>query len=410
MRVLYYHQHFSTPKGSSGLRSYQMAQALLKKGHQVTMVCGSYQGASSGLEGNFKDGRRLGLVEGVKVVEFQFPYSNYDNFWRRSLTFLRFALQGVGLLFQEEYDLIFATSTPLTAGIPGIIGRWLLGKPFVFEVRDLWPELPKAMGVIRNPVILWAMAVLEWVTYHSAHHCIGLAPGICQGIERCGIPSRRVSLVPNGCDLNLFQPTVGAKYPEKIPGVNPGQMVAAFTGAHGLANGLDAVLDAAAELKRRGRTDICLLFIGDGRCKPDLISRARRENLDNCLFLNPVSKTQLAQWLRESIHIGLMVLDNVPAFYYGTSPNKFFDYIASGLAVINNYPGWLAELITDHNCGLAVSPDHPVAFADALVQLADHLEQSQQMGSQARKLAESLFRRGDLAQQWIQILETVYRN
>lgn len=406
MRVLYYHQHFSTPQGSSGLRSYHMAQALAKRGHRVTMVCGSYQGASSGLTGDFKNGYRTGVVEGVTVIEFELPYSNYDNFWRRSWTFLRFAWQSIGLLFNQGYDLIFATSTPLTAGIPGIIGRWLLGKPFVFEVRDLWPELPKAMGVIRNPMVLSAMAALEWLSYHSAHHCIGLAPGICKGIERRGVASDRVSLVPNGCDLDLFQPGLTAKRPENIPGVKPGQVVAAFTGAHGLANGLDAILDAAVELKQRSRTDICLVFIGDGRCKPQLRARARQENLDNCLFLDPVSKTQLTRWLAESIQIGLMVLDNVPAFYYGTSPNKFFDYIASGLPVINNYPGWLAELITTHHCGLAVPPDQPVAFAEALIQLADHPDQRQQMGGRARHLAEQYFSRANLAQQWVDILET----
>lgn len=409
MRVLYYHQHFSTPQGSSGLRSYHMAKALVKKGHQVTMVCGSYQGASSGLAGSFNHGHRVGLVEGLTVVEFELPYSNYDNFWRRSWTFLRFAWRSIGVLFEQDYDLIFATTTPLTAGIPGIIGRWLLGKPFVFEVRDLWPELPKAMGVIRNPLVLSALGALEWLSYHSAHHCIGLAPGICKGIERRGLLSDRVSLVPNGCDLDLFQPGPIPRCPENIPGVKAGQVVAAFTGAHGLANRLDGILDAAAELKRRGRTDICLVFIGDGRCKPQLIVRAQRENLDNCLFLNPVSKTQLTHWLCQSIQIGLMVLDNIPAFYYGTSPNKFFDYIASGLPVVNNYPGWLAELITTHHCGLAVPPDQPVAFAEALIQLADHPDQRLQMGARARQLAEQHFSRANLAQEWIEVLEITYK-
>src|SRR5690606_20654079 len=115
------------------------------------------------------------------------PYSNNHGFLRRTITFLTFALRSIGLALREQYDVIFATSTPLTAGIPGIVARWLRGKPFVFEVRDLWPELPREMGVIRNPLVLTAMSLLEWLTYHSAHRLIGLAPGIVDGIIRRGI-------------------------------------------------------------------------------------------------------------------------------------------------------------------------------------------------------------------------------
>lgn len=107
----------------------------------------------------------------------------------------------------EEYDLVFATTTPLTAGIPGIFARWLRGKAFVFEVRDLWPELPKAMGVITNPVVLGMMSVLEWLSYRSAHRLIGLSPGIVEGIERLGVPAHLVEMVPNGCDLDILPPT-----------------------------------------------------------------------------------------------------------------------------------------------------------------------------------------------------------
>lgn len=405
MRVLYYHQHFSTPQGASGIRSYQMAQALIKQGHRVTMVCGSCKGGITGLTEPFRRGMREGLVNGIWVIEFELPYSNYDNLWQRSLTFLRFAVRSINVLFQQKYDLIFASSTPLTAGIPGIVGRWFLNKPFVFEVRDLWPELPRAMGVIRHPIIIWLLTILEWITYHSAHHCIGLAPGICKGIRQCGIPPERITLIPNGSDLNLSKPSESVKHPELIPGVKSDQFVAAFTGAHGLANGLDAILDVAVELKHRGRGDICLVLIGDGKCKPKLMRRARETGLNNCLFIEPVPKLQLLNWLSKSVHVGLVVLQDVPAFQYGTSPNKFFDYIACGLPIINNYPGWLADLITEHQCGLAVPPNNPNAFAEALTLLADNPDMRIQNGNNARSLAETHFNRDNLSQQWVQTLE-----
>ncbi len=161
----------------------------------------------------------------------------------------------------EEYDLVFATTTPLTAGIPGIFARWLRGKAFVFEVRDLWPELPKAMGVITNPVVLGMMSVLEWLSYRSAHRLIGLSPGIVEGIERLGVPAHLVEMVPNGCDLDIFASDSEPWRPERV---KADDLLAVFAGTHGVANGLDAVLNAAAELKKRGRDDIKLLLVGQG--------------------------------------------------------------------------------------------------------------------------------------------------
>ena len=205
---------------------------------------------------------------------------------------------------------------------------------------------------------------------------MGLAPGICEGIAERGIASDRITSIPNACDLELFQPVTHGEITAGVDHLSPstlepGSFVAAFTGAHGLANGLDAVLEAASVLLRGGRRDIQLLFIGDGRCKPALERRVANQGLTNCHFLPPIPKQKLAQILRKSVHAGLMVLDDVPAFYRGTSPNKFFDYLACGLPVVNNYPGWLAELIREHKLGIPVPPRDPGAFADALLALAD---------------------------------------
>jgi glycosyltransferase involved in cell wall biosynthesis len=350
-------------------------------------------------------GGRVGVVDGVRVIELALPYSNYLSLPRRTWVFLRYALHSIGVALTEDCDLVFASSTPLTASLPGIAARLLRGKPFVFEVRDLWPELPRAMGVIRNPLVLGMMSVLEWISYHSARGCIGLSPGIVAGIRRRGIAPERVAMIPNGCDLDLAKPRESEML--SLPGVAAGDFVAAFTGAHGVANGLEAILDAAAVLRQRGRNNIKLLFVGDGKLKPSLQKRARQEELSNCLFLYPVPKHQLFE-LMAQIHVGLMVLANVPAFYYGTSPNKFFDYIAAGLPVLNNYPGWLADLITEHQCGIAVAPDDPEAFADALERLAGDPDLRVRMGRNARRLAESTFDRDRHAQEFADFLEGVY--
>ena len=402
MDILYFHQYFSTPEGAGGVRSYEMAKALIQRGHKVTMVCAATFLGRTGLTGEFKKGKRTGYVDGIKVIELELPYSNYDSIFKRSITFMRFSLRSLKIALTEKYDLIFTTSTPLTVGLPGIAAAFLRRKPFVFEVRDLWPELPREMGVIQDPFVLKALDILEWLSYRCARKCIGLSPGIVEGIKRRGIDDANVKMIPNGCDLELFTPYEGEKY---LPdNVSENDFVAVFSGAHGIANGLTAVLDAAAELLKRQRTDIKIVLIGDGKLKPDLKQRAEEEGLTNCLFLDPVPKRQLAS-LQRGAHVGLMILANVPAFYYGTSPNKFFDYIASGLPVLNNYPGWLAGMIDKHKCGLAVPPSDPQAFADALEYMADHREELVEMGKNARILAEQEFSRSLLADRFFECLE-----
>jgi glycosyltransferase involved in cell wall biosynthesis len=402
MKVLYFHQYFSTPKGSSGMRSYEFAKALGNRGHEVTIVCGRYDGSKTGLEEiPFKDGKREGVVEGIRVVELFLNYSNKLSFIQRTRIFLLYALRSIRIALTYKYDVLFATTTPLTAALPGIAARWLRNKKFVFEVRDLWPELPAAMGVIKNPIILKLMKLLEVTAYRSAHRLIGLSPGIVSGITKYKIPEKNVFMIPNGCDSDLFKPLEPQE--KKIDHIQSNEFVAIFSGTMGIANGVDAILNAAYELKKAGREDIKLLMVGSGRCKDDLKNRAKKESLTSCIFMDPVPKVQIAR-LTGSCDTGLMVLANIPAFYYGTSPNKFFDYISCGIPVINNYPGWIAEMIEEYQCGIAVKPEMPEDFALALCTLADNPQRTKNMGLQSQKLAQN-FLRSNLAQQFCNVLE-----
>lgn len=404
MKILYLHQHFSTPRGSAGTRSYQMALALVAQGHEVAMLCGSYTGANTGLSGPFRGGIRRGTVDGIDVIECNLPYSNSTGFVARSWLFLRFMLRTIRFVLTEQYDILFATTTPLTVGVPGIVGRWLRRKSFVFEVRDLWPELPKAMGAIHNPVILWALGVLEWASYRSAHRLIGLSPGIVDGIARVGVPAERIAMIPNGCDLDLFQ----ADTAERPEGVATSDLLAIYAGTHGMANALDNALDAASVLHRRGRSDIKIMLVGQGAQKGALVERATREGLENVLFHAPIAKDALASYMA-SADVGLQLLANVPAFYYGTSPNKFFDYLSAGLPVLCNYPGWVADMIDQNDIGFCAPPNDPEAFADALELAAATKAELPAMGVRARDLGQRAFDRNLLAQQWVKWVTEVRR-
>ena len=401
MRLLYFHQHFGTPQGSSGTRSYEFSRALIARGHQVTLVCGAHQQSGLQLPYDAARGWHGGQVDGIDVISLPLAYSNKDSLFRRGWVFLRFALRSVRLALELDCDLVFATSTPITAVIPGLAAKWFRGKPFVFEVRDLWPELPRALG-LRNPFILGGMSLLEFLGYRSADACVGLSPGIVEGIRSRSAASLPIAMIPNGCDLEVFHPSRRA--PLKLPGIGPDDFIAGFTGAHGVANGLDALLDVAQELKRRGDSRVKLVFIGDGKEKERLAMKVAEVGLTNCLFFPPVPKTELGA-ITASLDCGLMVLKNIPAFYHGTSPNKFFDYIAAGIPVVNNYPGWLAGLIQENHCGIVVPPNNPVAFADALQRLEADSAACRAMGAAARGLAEKEFARPRLAARFVGTLE-----
>jgi glycosyltransferase involved in cell wall biosynthesis len=401
LRLLYFHQHFGTPQGSAGTRSYEFSRALIARGHQVTVICGAHK--QSGLQLPYDAARDWyrGSVGGIDVISLPLAYSNKDSLFRRGWIFLRFALRSVRLALELDCDLVFATSTPITAVIPGLAAKWFRGKPFVFEVRDLWPELPRALG-LRNPFILGGMSLLEFLGYRSADACVGLSPGIVEGIRSRSAASLPIAMIPNGCDLEVFHPSKRTRL--SLPGIGPDDFVAGFTGAHGVANGLDAMLDVAAELKRRGDQRVKLVFIGDGKEKERLAKHAAEAGLTNCLFFPPVAKTELGA-ITASLDCGLMVLRDVPAFYHGTSPNKFFDYLAAGIPIVNNYPGWLAGLIQENRCGVVVPPNNPVAFADALQRLAADPTACRAMGADARGLAEKEFARPLLADRFIRTLE-----
>jgi glycosyltransferase involved in cell wall biosynthesis len=227
---------------------------------------------------------------------------------------------------------------------------------------------------------------------------VGLSPGIVEGIVRLGVARDRVAMIPNGCDLELFGSPVD---PWRPPGVSETDLMAIFTGTHGPANGLGAIVDVAAELKRRGVEGIKLVLVGEGKEKAELVARCKAGGLEGVLIFHPPTPKLRLAGLMASADLGLQILANVPAFYYGTSPNKFFDYLAAGLPVLTNYPGWVADLVTENGAGFAVPPDDPATFADALEE-ARHLRDAGKLDRAApRALAAARFSRERLAGEWM---------
>jgi glycosyltransferase involved in cell wall biosynthesis len=388
MKILYVQQHFATGSGEAGVRGYNLVKTLASRGHEVTVVCGhNWRDSSLRADG---DKRVVEFdLDGFHVVQLRVFYSNYQSFVKRLWSFFLFGFLACREVARRKSDLVFASSTPLTVSIPAIFGRVFKGTPYVFEVRDLWPDLPVEMGIIRNPLIKSALYFWERCAYRLAWKLVALAPGIKEGIERkAGVAPSRIAMIPNGSDTENLRP-LGRRARKHLP-IDDEKFVLGYTGTHGTANGLDAVLDAAAVLKRRGAKDIAFALIGDGREKARLVQRARDEGLDNVHFTGLFNKSAYNEVLAE-LDAGMQILMNVPAFYYGTSPNKFFDYLAAGKPVLVNYPGWMSDLVTECDCGAAVPPSDAEAFADAAERLYRERDRLEEMGRRGRALAEARF-------------------
>ena len=404
MRIIYFHQYFSTPLGSNGTRSFEFAKKLVEEGHEVTVVCLNTDRSFTGIKKHINQTKEE-IINGIKIIEFNIIYSNNMSIFKRALKFSAYVIKSIKFAYKKDFDLVFCSSTPLTAAIPGIFLKYIKGIPFIFEVRDLWPELPEAMGVIKNKFILKALKILEVTSYKSADHIIGLAPGICKSIELNNILKSKITFIPNGCDLDLFKPFFEEKNINEIKDI----FNAVFCGAHGQANGLESVLEVAEILKKEKRRDIKFTFIGDGKIKKKIVKKAKEKNLDNCFFLDPMTKYELASYIRKEASIGLMILRNITAFYDGTSPNKFFDYISTGLPVITNYPGWIAEIIRKNKIGISVQPNNAVEFARSLINLANDKKLQLKMGISSRKLAVKYFSRKDLNNKFYDVILKTYK-
>jgi glycosyltransferase involved in cell wall biosynthesis len=339
------------------------------------------------------------------------------GFTARVRAFMRFVTQAARLARRVHgADLVFATSPPLTVSLPGALAARCHNAPLVFEVRDLWPEFARAMGLIRNPLIYYAARVLEAWSYQRASRIIALAPGVKRAIAAQGYDESRIAVIPNAADVDFFEPPwagpaqeageAGGNYASRD---EDAPLTLVFIGAHGRANGLDAVLDAAQELRRRSVGGVRFLLVGDGSEKQRLQQRAASLELDSVEFRGLLPKTELPGLLREC-DAGLMILADVPAFYDATSPNKFFDYLAAGLPVLNNYPGWIASIIEDERCGLAVPPGDPGAFAEAVAFMRDNPHERCAMGRRGRAVAEQRFARDVMADEFIAVLEAARRD
>jgi glycosyltransferase involved in cell wall biosynthesis len=287
-------------------------------------------------------------------------------------------------------------------------GTWAVARarrrPFVLEVRDLWPESYSAMTGKSTGLYVRLLRWIADLLYRHAELIVVLAAANAAEVHARGVPSERICCIPNGVDLATF---VADRLVE-APLSDRGRFTFVYAGAHGPANGLDTVVDACAELVRRGQNEIRVVLLGDGAAKDGLVRRATSLGLRNLVFRDAVPKQQVGPLLGTA-DAGLMVLAPAKLFAYGVSPNKLFDYLAAGLPVVTNVPGSLASIVLEADAGVACSAGDPDALADAMVTLADNVVGHPSAFRGGRRYVEEHYDRRVLAARFLDELAQVSR-
>lgn len=402
MRIVYLHQYFLTPEMSGIVRSYQMARRLVARGHEVHMVTADQDpppGAPTWRETT---------EEGIRVHWTAVPYDNTMRYGARIRSFFSFAWRAARKAAQLRGDVIFATSTPLTIALPAVYASWRCRRPMVFEVRDLWPAVPIAIGAIKHPILKAAARWLERFAYQNAEHVVALAPGMRDEVVATGYPAERVSVIPNGCDFDFFSdPLAGRAMRERYPWLAERPLLA-YTGTFTLLTGTDYLARLAVAI-RKIDPEVRIVGVGGGRDFESTKAMAAKAGvLDQNLFLmGKRPKREAAAWV-QAADLTLALFTGPRIVWRDAVQNKFFDSLAAGRPIISNFSGWQSQIASEAGAGMIVSATDVDAAARDIVRALRDPAWLQSAGQAAEQLARTRFDRDHLGAELARVLEAVH--
>ena len=398
-----------SPDIPGGTRHYDLSKELTKRGIDVTIFTSGFDhGSKRYIKISPEEKRKIETYNGVRFVWLNtFPY--YGNNWRRVVNMLSYGIKVLGACKGlDKPDVIIGSSLHPFA----VIAAWLLSKRykarFIFEVRDLWPQTAVDMGAIKETSLM-ARLLYAWekFMYKKAEKIIVLLPNAKEYITKLGIDAEKIFWIPNGVDLERFdhpEPLEPDSEAEKAFSQHQDKVKVVYTGAHGPANGLDVVIDAAVILSKQ-KKPIHFFLVGDGPEKTKLIEKAEKMGINNVSFLKPVPKSQISSLLQRA-DILLHCLRPLNVFKYGLSPNKLFDYLASGKVIIMSAQE-SNEIIKRSNSGISVEPGNPEALAKGILQIMQvDPVQREQYGINGREYVERYHSIEALGEKLYSILES----
>ncbi len=404
MRILVIHQYYLGKNDAGGSRFNQFARYWANKGHKVTVIAGTVHYATGKKDKRYKSKWIIEEKESdkIKVLRTYVSAGYNRSFVGRLWGYISFTISSTwaGLSRSGKQDLVLATSPPLLVGITGYLISRVKRIPFIFEVRDLWPESAIDMGVLSNRLVIKLSYWLERLIYKKADKINVLTPAFKEALLRKGVASSKIVMIPNGADLDIFSPGVKENRVRKKYGWD-NKFVVTYIGAHGLANHLIQLVEVAREL--REHEDILFVLIGDGMEKPKLAAKAKEYGLKNIQFIDSQPKSQTADFVN-SADVCTAVLKKADTFKT-VYPNKVFDYMSCAKPVIIAIDGVARKLIEDARAGIYVEPENIEEFKKAVLELYDNPSLCAEYGQNGYEYVKKHFSRESLADQYEVVLQ-----
>jgi glycosyltransferase involved in cell wall biosynthesis len=403
MKILLLNQSFVSPDEPGHTRHFEMAQYLRTCGHEMVIV-----GSDSNYQTGLRTVARKGLymeqvIDGIRVLRAYSAQTLHLSYLGRLVSFLSFMFSSVWTALQvKNVDLVMGTTPPIFQAVSAWFVAFLRRKPFLLEVRDLWPEFAISMGVIKNPVVIRLAHWLEKFLYARATYILVNSPAYKEHILAKGVPAKKISFIPYGTDINMFNPNVDGSSVRQKLGLQD-KFLVLYAGAMGQAHDLYTVLRAAQRLRDQSR--IHFVFFGAGKERANLEAEAARLGLHNTLFAGICPKKEMPLVIAAA-DVCLAILQNIPMFRT-TYPNKVFDYMAAARPTVLVIDGVVREVIEASGGGVFVEPGNDELLAQTILELSRDPQQVRQMGENARAyLVKHLDRRDKLAET-LRLLEQI---
>ncbi len=406
MHILFLTHYFPPEVNAPATRTFEHARTWVSDGHVVTVLTNvpNHPGGRiyPGFRNRWRQRERRDGIEVVRMLTWAAPNA---GFLKRIANYVFYMLMAIVTApAVKKPDVVISTSPQFFCGLAGYFVSRMKRVPWILEIRDLWPESIIAVGAMRKSLAIRLLEKIETFAYRKADHIVSVTDSFVEHIAGRGVPHERISVIKNGVDLDFYDPARRAPELAEELGLG-GRFVAAYVGTHGMAHGLETVLDAAELLREAPR--IAFLLVGDGAERQRLLQMRDQRGLSNVVMLGQQPKERMPD-IWAITDASLVLLRDQPVFRT-VIPSKIFESMAMARPIVLGVRGEVEGIIRSAGAGLCIQPENATELADAVRKLAYNPELCETLGRSGRRYVELHFNRRELARRFEALIAGVAR-
>ncbi|EMS77720.1 glycosyltransferase family 4 protein [Desulfotignum phosphitoxidans] len=370
MHILFITDNFPPEVNAPASRTFEHCREWVRAGHRVTvMTCVPNFPSGRVYEGYKNKLVQTENMEGIDVIRVWSYITANEGFVKRILDYVSFMVSAVGISPRVKApDLVISTSPQFFSACAAFLISRMRQIPFVFELRDIWPESIKAVGAMKSSLIIRMLEKIEIFLYHHAVKIVSVTHSFKNTLIRRGVPGDKITVVTNGVDLERFRPREKDDHLVAQYGLK-GKFVAGYIGTHGMAHALETLLEAADQVRHQAGGDrFRFILLGNGARKAHLLEKAKEMDLDNVIFIDSVPKEDVAKYW-SLLDVSIIHLRKTPLFTT-VIPSKLFECMGMGIPVLHGVMGESAKMVEKHGVGMLFEPENADALCRGLQTLA----------------------------------------